>query len=108
MSAVQVWGAVIGLVVITVVTRSFFFLSRRALPLPGWVERGLRYAPVAALAAVVLPGVLLEQGQWPSTAWDARWLATPVAMAYAWWRRDMLGTLLVGIAVYGVLRWLGG
>jgi len=59
MSAVQVWGAVIGLVVITVVTRSFFFLSRRALPLPGWVERGLRYAPVAALAAVVLPGVLI-------------------------------------------------
>ncbi len=108
MTTAYVWMAVCGLVLITVLTRSFFFLSRRAVPLPAWVERGLRYAPMAALAAVVLPGVLLEQGQWPSEAWDARWLATPVAMAYAWWRRDMLGTLLVGMTVYGVLRWLGG
>lgn len=108
MSAVYVVLAVLGLVAITVVTRSFFFLTRAPWPMPAWVERGLRYAPMAALAAVVLPGVLLEQGQWPSGLWDARWVATPVAMAYAWWRRDMLGTLLIGMAVYGLLRWLVG
>lgn len=107
MSGLYIALAVLGLVVITVLTRSFFFLTREPLPLPAWAERGLRHAPMAALAAVVLPGVLLDQGQWPSGPWDPRWVATPVAMAYAWWRRDMLGTLLIGMALYGILRWWG-
>ena len=39
--------AVLGLVVLTAVTRAFFFLSERPLTLPDAVVRGLKYAPLA-------------------------------------------------------------
>ena len=92
--------AVMGLVVISAVTRSFFFLSEQPWQLPGWAERGLKYAPLAALGAVVFPEVLMSHGHGPQTWADARFVATPVAMAWAWWRRDMLTTIGVGMAVY--------
>ena len=36
-------------------TRGFFFLSSREVPIPDWLRQGLRYAPLAAMAAVVVP-----------------------------------------------------
>lgn len=96
--------AVLGLVVISGLTRSFFFLSDRAWRLPPWAERGLKYAPLAALAAVVWPEVMLTHGQWPHTWQDARYVAAPVAMLWAWWRKDMLTTIGVGMLVYLVLK----
>ena len=42
--------AVIGMTAITVVTRSFFFLSSTPWKLPRWAERGLQFAPIAAMA----------------------------------------------------------
>jgi branched-subunit amino acid transport protein len=92
--------AVLGLAVISAVTRSAFFLSSTPLVLPGWVERGLRYAPLAALGAVVIPEVLMVKGQMPPSWADARYVAAPVAMLWAWWRKDMLTTIGVGMAVY--------
>lgn len=91
---------VLGLVVISALTRSAFFLSAQPWDLPAWAERGLKYAPLAALAAVVFPEVLMVQGQWPQTWADARYVAAPIAMAWAWWREDMLTTIGVGMLVY--------
>jgi branched-subunit amino acid transport protein len=96
--------AVIGLTVITVVTRGFFFLSRREIPLPDWLRQGLRYAPLAAMAAVVVPEVVMSQGQLITTWQDARLFAVAAGAAWFWWRRGILGTILVGMAVLLPLR----
>ena len=96
--------AVIGLTVITVVTRGFFFLSRREIPLPDWLRQGLRYAPLAAMAAVVVPEVVMSQGRLITTWQDARLFAVAAAAAWFWWRRGILGTILVGMAVLLPLR----
>jgi Branched-chain amino acid transport protein (AzlD) len=48
--------AVAGLTAITILTRGFFFLSEREIPFPPWLLQSLRYAPLAALVAVVAPG----------------------------------------------------
>ena len=47
--------AIVGLAFITVGTRGFFLYPDRDLPLPDWLKQGLRYAPLAALAAVIAP-----------------------------------------------------
>ena len=92
--------AILGLAVITLVTRSFFMLPERELPLPDWLKRGLKYAPLAALTAVIAPEILMSQGALITTWQDARWPATLCATAYYFWRRDILGTIAVGMAVY--------
>ena len=96
--------AVIGLTVITVVTRGFFFLSEREVPIPNWLRQGLRYAPLAALAAVVVPEIVMHQGRLIATVLGARIYAALAAAAWFWWRRDILGTIVVGMLVLLPLR----
>jgi branched-subunit amino acid transport protein len=108
MSDLEALITIIGLTVITVVTRCFFLIPERELRLPGWVQRGLRYAPLAALAAVVVPELLMSQGQLISTWQDARLYAVPAATAYFFWRRGILGTIVVGMAVLVPLKLLLG
>jgi branched-subunit amino acid transport protein len=95
---------ILGLALITVVTRGFFFLSDREIPIPVWLRQGLRYAPLAAMAAVVVPEIVMQQGQLIYTAQDARLYAALAAAAWFWWRRGILGTIVVGMLVFLPLR----
>ena len=92
--------ATLGLVVITVVTRAFFMIPERELPMPGWLRRGLKYAPLAALTAVIAPELIMSQGALIKTLADARLPSVLCASAYYFWRRGILGTIVVGMAVY--------
>lgn len=93
-------AVILGLAVVTVVTRCFFFISERSLPLPAWVHRALRYAPAAALAAVVAPEVLMSSGHLISTWQDARLFATAAGAALYLWRHSTIITMVGGMAVY--------
>jgi branched-subunit amino acid transport protein len=95
---------IVGLAVLTVATRGFFFLGKREIPIPPWLSQGLRYAPLAALTAVVLPEIVLTQGQLIGTVMDARVFGAAAGAAYFFWRRDILGTILTGMAVLLPLR----
>ena len=93
-------GVIVGLAVVTVVARSFFFISSQSWQLPHWAQRGLQYAPIAALSAVVIPEIITVQGELVSTWQDARLYAAAVGVAAYFWRRDVLITILAGMAVY--------
>ena len=92
--------AIAGLALITVLTRAFFMLPEREIPMPDWLRRGLKYAPLAALTAVIAPEIAMAQGQLIQTLQDARLPGVLCASAYYFWRRGILGTIVVGLAVY--------
>ena len=96
--------AVLGLALITIVTRGFFLYPERELPMPAWLQQGLRYAPLAALVAVVAPEIVMTQGRLIDTWMDARLPAVLAATAYFYWRRDILGTIIAGTSVLLVLK----
>ena len=96
--------AILGLAIITVATRGFFLFPERELPMPAWLKQGLRYAPLAALAAVVAPEVVMQQGHLITTLKDARLYGTLAATGYFFWRRGILGTIVTGTLVTVALR----
>jgi branched-subunit amino acid transport protein len=101
--------AIVGLALIALLTRGFFLIPERELLMPAWLQQGLRYAPLAALVAMVAPEIVLTQGQLITTLMDARLSAVAVTTAYFYWRRDILGTIVSGTATLLVLRLtLGG
>ncbi|HOF52559.1 MAG TPA: AzlD domain-containing protein [Rhodoferax sp.] len=106
MSPTDGWtlGVLVGMGVVTVVTRCFFFMSNRSWQLPHWAQRGLQYAPIAALSAVVLPEVVMTQGQLITTWQDARLFAAVAGAAYFFVRKGqgqaVLGTIVSGMVVY--------
>lgn len=99
-----VWTVMIGLTLVSAVNRSFFFISRREVPLPELLQRGLRYAPLAALAAVIAPDIVMTHGHLVETWRDARLFGAAAATAYFVWRRGMLGTIVAGTTVTVALR----
>ena len=95
---------IVALAGVTLVTRGFFLMSNRPWQLPRWAERGLQYAPIAALAAVVIPEVVATQGELVQTWRDARLYAAVVGAGWFFWRGGVLGTIVCGMAVYLPLR----
>ena len=98
--ALEMILATIGLTIITVVTRSFFMISDKELPMPEWLRRGLKYAPLAALGAVIVPELFMTQGKFIHTLMDARLPALAGAVIYYYTKRGILGTILVGMIIY--------
>jgi branched-subunit amino acid transport protein len=97
-------AVIAGLTIVTVITRSLFFISSKPWHLPRWAQRGLQYAPIAALAAVIVPEMVMTQGHFISTWQDARLFAVVAGASWFFWRKGagqaVLGTILVGMAVY--------
>lgn len=93
-------GVIVALAGVTLLTRCFFFILDRPWPFPAWAHRALNYAPIAALAAVVVPEVIMTHGQFVSTFQDARLYAALAGAAWYFWRRGVLGTIVAGMCVY--------
>ena len=82
--------------------------------LPAWFLRGrelapflvawLRYVPVAVLAALLIPSLLVSDGEFHFT-WNNLylWAALPAGFT-AWKSRSMFLTVLVGMVVVAVMR----
>ena len=104
MSTLETLLTIAGLAAITLLTRGFFILPERDLPMPDWLREGLRYAPIGALVAVIAPDIVMSQGQLIRTWQDARLFGVAAATAWFVWRRDMLGTIVAGTAAMLICR----
>jgi len=90
----------------TVVTRSFFFLIGGASKMPIWLQHALRYAPATALAAILAPDLLLS-GDTLAVPWTNPKLLAAIAAALFFLRtRHLLGTIVMGMFCFTLLRLL--
>jgi branched-subunit amino acid transport protein len=104
MSAWEIFFTSLGMAAITLVCRAFFMLPKEELPMPHWLREGLRYAPTAALAAVVAPELVLTQGHFIATWHDARVFGAVAGLAFYAWRGSLFGTIVCGTGVMLALR----
>ena len=104
MNSWQAALTIVGLALITVLTRGFFLIPDREVPIPHWLREAPRYAPLAALVAVVVPEIILTRGELIQTWQDARLFAALAGALWFWRRRGILGTIVCGTAVMLTLR----
>ncbi|SMP44417.1 AzlD domain-containing protein [Noviherbaspirillum suwonense] len=111
MSSADIWLTIALLTFATVVTRTSFFLLASAR-LPARVQQALRYAPPAALAAIVIPDLLLNGGAGGAAGitgidWtNPRLLAGIGATLFFLATRHLLGTIVAGMALFSAFRLL--
>ncbi|KAF0111266.1 MAG: Branched-chain amino acid transport [Chloroflexi bacterium] len=96
----------LGMALVTYLPRvlpAWFLRGRKLHP---FVEAWLKYVPVAVLAALLLPSLLVDGGKF-KLAWDNLylWAALPAGLT-AWKTRSMFATVLVGMAVVALARLL--
>ena len=104
MSGWMTVAAIAGLTVVSVLTRGFFMIPKREVPIPGWLREALRFAPLAALVAVLVPDLAMTDDHLIATWRDARLYATATGILVFCTTRSLLGTILAGSAVLLALR----
>lgn len=102
MSDVQVWLAIFLMAVTAFFFRAVFFLVHDRVRLAPWLVRALDHVPPAVMAALVIPELISFDAA--RSLPDARLLAGAVAFAAAWFSRNLLVTVAVGmLALWGLL-----
>lgn len=92
---------------ITVLSRALFLMAGERVTVPDRLQRALRYAPAAALAAIVLPDLLTFDGHLAISPGNDKLMAGIAATVFYVLTRRMVGMIAVGMAVYTALRLLG-
>jgi branched-subunit amino acid transport protein len=95
----SLWLTLVGMGLVTYLTRLIPILAFGRLRLPQGVYRAMRYIPMAVLAAIILPELLVQNGALVLAATNNRLWAGLVAGLVAWRRRQVLLTVAVGMAV---------
>ena len=90
----------------TTLPRASFIVLGNRVTLPSVLQRALRYAPAAALAAIVVPDVLVVGGS--LEVFNPKLAAAIVAVAAAALSRNPWLPFIAGMAVLLGLRYLSG
>ncbi|MEO4047737.1 AzlD domain-containing protein [Pseudomonas sp. CAU 1711] len=99
------WLLILGMLAITFATR-FSLFAFPDLRFPPLVRQGLHYVPTAVLSAIVVPGMLLPDGEhWALGLDNAYLLAGLATIAIAATSRNLLATIGGGLLVFFLLRW---
>ena len=104
MSDLEIWGIVVLLTLATLIARSGFWLVGHKVGLPKRVQEALRYAPACALAAIIVPDLLLNHNQIDVGLNNPRLIAGVMATAFFMVRKNMLHTIFFGMAVFTYIR----
>ncbi|WP_423680957.1 MULTISPECIES: AzlD domain-containing protein [unclassified Undibacterium] len=104
MSALDIWLVIFLLFLATFIARSSFWLAGNRVQLPKRVQEALRYAPACALAAIIVPDLLLTEAQVDVGWHNPRLIAGVFATAFFLIRKDMLQTIIFGMLVFTLAR----
>jgi branched-subunit amino acid transport protein len=105
---VSLWLIIILGGVLTFAIRLSFILFWGRLNIPDWLQRALRFVPPAVLTAIIFPELLIRNGVLDLSLTNPRLVAGAVAILVGLKTRNMILTILVGMAVLWLLQfWLG-
>ena len=102
----NVWVTMILAGLATYATRLSFFVVFGRRGVPESLARPLRYIPPAVFSAIVFPELLMPGGNFDLSMGNLRLLAGVLAALVAWRTRNIVFTILVGMAALWILQWL--
>ena len=98
---------IIGMIVMTFASRCFFIFLGDRIKISEWGLETIRYAPLAALIAILAPEIFLPLGASSIAEFNLRlpniWGGIAAIIAFYFTRR-MIPTLVIGMAVYTAAR----
>jgi len=100
----KLWIAIVGIALTGIVTRCSFLIFGERVRLGPGVERALRHAPAAALAASLAPALLLDGGRLDIGFDNHRLIAGIVSALVVWRTKGILWGMASGLAAFTLLR----
>jgi branched chain amino acid efflux pump len=102
------WALIAGTAIVVYFTRAVFVLPGSRLRLPPLAERVLRYAPAAALMAIIVPDLALSHGALVLSPENPRLVGGALAFLLAATTRNIMLTIVGGMLALTAVRIFAG
>jgi branched-subunit amino acid transport protein len=104
-----IWLLIFAVGAITYTARMSFIALFARRDMPPLLAEALKHVPVAMLTAIVVPAVVfMPPGLLRFDVGNPKLIAALVAGAVAWWTRSAVTTIVVGMGVLWLVRYLMG
>jgi branched-subunit amino acid transport protein len=100
----MIWLVMVAVGIATFAMRVSFLVLLERITFPTRLRQALQFVPVAALTALIVSEILLQQEQVAVGLDNPRLLAGVLAAGVAWYTRSVPLTLLVGMTVLWVAQ----
>jgi branched-subunit amino acid transport protein len=104
LSSFEIWAVILGLTLITFFTRGFFLLVGERMELSETLQNALRYAPAAALVAIIAPEMFFTQGSSSLEINSPYFWGGICSIIAFWFSRSMLLTIILGMLAFTAIR----
>jgi branched-subunit amino acid transport protein len=104
----NVWLTMLLAGILTYAIRLSFILLLGRMEIPPLLRRALRFVPPAVLTAIVFPELLIRDGSLALSPGNPRLLAGILAVAVAWRTKNIVLTIVVGMAALYLFQMLFG
>ena len=92
----------------TFITRISFILLLEKIRMPDWFRRALRFVPVAVLSAIALPELIVRNESLDISLHNPQLISGALAVLVAWRTKNVLLTILAGMAALLIFQALFG
>lgn len=97
---------IMGMAVVTFAVRYPVLMLIGKLPMPDGLFRALKYVPAAVLTAIIVPGMLMPEGTIDISLTNTYLIAGIASGVVAWRTKNVLVTIIVGMALFLILRFV--
>ena len=96
---------ILGMFAVTFGVRFVLFARADKVVMPTFIEKALKFVPVAVLTAIITPMILMPNQQVDFTLSNPWLLGALAAFVVGIWRQQQLLTILVGVLVFFVAKY---
>jgi len=104
MDDLYIWSVIAVLTLGTFLSRATFWLVGHHITIPKRINEALRFAPACALAAIIVPDLLIHHGKIEASLANPQLISGIVASVIFLATRSMLTTIILGMAVFSLVR----
>jgi len=97
---------ILGMFLVTFGVRFVLFARAHKVVMPVFLERALKFVPVAVLTAIITPMILMPDQQMTISVFNPWLLGALAAFTVGIWRQQQLLTILVGVVVFFVAKYI--
>jgi branched-subunit amino acid transport protein len=103
-----IWLLILIAGLLTFGTRLSLILMLHKIKVPGWFMRSLRFVPMAVLSAIIFPQLTTRNSVLDISWHNPQLFAGAIAILIAWRTRNVLLTILAGMAALLIFQALLG